>query len=205
MAETIGPFSSIKTELNLPVSMRDGVTLYADVYRPDTPDRVPVLLQRTPYNKSTPQARSSMMDAMRAASHGYAVVIQDGRGRYTSEGEFYAFANEIDDGYDTVEWCAAQSWSSGKVGMYGRSYVGATQWLAALSRPPSLAAIAPGITSSDYHEGWTYQGGARSWGFNVSWTMGILALPKYGQDHQGQGLPRRRPRQANQRHRRDGG
>ena len=176
MAETIGPFSSIKTELNLPAPMRDGVTLYADVYRPDTPDRVPVLLQRTPYNKSIPQARTSMMDAMRAASHGYAVVIQDARGRFTSEGEFYAFANEIDDGFDTVEWCAAQSWSSGKVGMYGRSYVGATQWLAALSRPPSLVAIAPGITASDYHEGWTYQGGARSWGFNVSWTMGSLTL-----------------------------
>ena len=113
---------------------------------------------------------------MRAASHGYAVVIQDTRGRFASEGQFYPFLNEMDDGYDTVEWCASQPWSTGKVGMFGRSYVGATQWLAALARPPSLAAIVPGITASDYHEGWTYQGGALQWGFAVSWTLSQLTL-----------------------------
>ena len=125
------------------------------------------------------------MDALRAASHGYSVVIQDTRGRYTSEGDFYPFLNEIEDGYDTVEWCGAQPWSTGKVGMYGRSYVGATQWLSAVAHPPSLAAIAPGLTASDYHEGWTYQGGAFEWGFAVSWTLGQLTfanLAKIAQD-----------------------
>ena len=164
MTTFMGPHASMKVETDVPVPTRDGARLYADVYRPDTSDKVPVLLQRTPYNKSLPYARSGVVDALRAVSHGFAVVIQDTRGRYTSDGEFYPFLNEIDDGYDTVEWCAAQSWSAGKVGMYGSSYVGATQWLAAVSRPPSLAAIAPRVTASDYYEGWTYQGGAfRTW------------------------------------------
>ena len=176
MTTFMGPNTSIKTETNIPIPMRDGARLYADVYRPDTSERVPVLLQRTPYNKNLPAARGATLDSLRAVSHGYAVVIQDTRGRYASDGEFYPFRDEIDDGYDTVEWCASQPWSSGKVGMYGRSYTAATQWLAAISRPPSLAAMVPGITASDYHEGWTYQGGAFEWGFAVSWTLGQLAL-----------------------------
>ena len=185
MTSFMGPHATVRTETGVPVPMRDGVILYADVYRPDTTEQVPVLLQRTPYNKSLPAARGAALDALRAASHGYSVVIQDTRGRYTSEGDFYPFLNEIEDGYDTVEWCGAQPWSTGKVGMYGRSYVGATQWLSAVARPPSLAAIAPGLTASDYHEGWTYQGGAFEWGFAVSWTLGQLTfanLAKIAQD-----------------------
>ncbi len=180
MPSFMGDSTSIRTELNIPVAMRDGVLLFADVYRPDTDTKVPVLLQRTPYNKALGNTRVSNVDAIRAASHGYAVVIQDTRGRFASEGEFYPFLNEAEDGYDTVEWCAAQPWSSGKVGMYGRSYVGATQWLAAAAQPPSLAAIVPGITSSDYYEGWTYQGGALAWGFILSWTLGRLSLANLG-------------------------
>ena len=174
MPSFMGESSSLKIELDVPVKMRDGTTLYADVYRPDTSEKVPVLLQRTPYNKAIAQARTGMMDAVRAASHGYAVVIQDVRGRFSSEGEFYTFRQELEDGYDSVEAFAAQPWSTGKVGTYGRSYVGATQWLAAVTAPPSLACIAPGITASDYHEGWTYQGGALAWGFAVSWGMDRL-------------------------------
>jgi putative CocE/NonD family hydrolase len=120
-----------------------------------------------------------MLDPLRAARHGYVVVIQDTRGRYTSEGEFYPFRDDIHDGYDTVEWAASQPWSSGKVGMYGSSYVGATQWQAAKSCPPHLVAIAPRVTASNYHEGWTYQGGAFELGFNVSWTMGNLTLANF--------------------------
>ena len=78
-----------------------------------------------------------------------------------------------------MEWAAAQPWSSGRVGMYGASYVGATQWLATLSRPPHLAAIVPNVTASDYHDGWTYQGGAFELGFNVSWTMLQLTLANF--------------------------
>ena len=151
MVSFMGPYSSTKTETDVAVAMRDGVTLYADIYRPDTTDPVPVLLQRTPYNKALGSSRMGNLDPIRAASHGYAVVIQDTRGRFASEGEFYPFLNEADDGYDTVEWCASQPWSTGKVGMFGASYVGATQWLAAMAVPPSLAAIVPRITSSDYY------------------------------------------------------
>ena len=180
MTTFMGPNTSIKTDTGVAIQMRDGVELFADVYRPDSDEQVPVLLQRTPYNKNMPPARTAALDALRAASHGYAVVVQDTRGRYSSGGEFYPFLNEMDDGYDTIEWCANQPWSTGKVGMFGRSYVGATQWLAALGHHPALVAIAPGLTSSDYHEGWTYQGGAMAWGFAVSWTLAQLTLANLG-------------------------
>ena len=88
------------------------------------------------------------------------VIAQDVRGRFTSEGEWYPFKNESLDGYDTVEWAAALPYSDGKVGMFGGSYVGATQYLAAIAKPPHLAGICPTVTASNYHDGWTYQGGA---------------------------------------------
>jgi uncharacterized protein len=169
---------ALKIETNVAVPMRDGTILYADLYRPEGPGPYPVLLQRTPYDKTMPLS-FNMLDPLKAAKRGYAVVIQDTRGRYTSEGEFYAFRDDINDGYDTVEWAAAQPWSLGKVGMYGNSYVGATQWQAAKSCPPHLVAIAPRVTASDYHEGWTYQGGAFELGFNVSWTLGNLTLANF--------------------------
>ena len=170
--------ASLKIETNMLVPMRDGVKLYADVYRPEGPGPFPVLLQRTPYDKTGPLAAGDL-HVLSAAQQGYSVVIQDTRGRYTAEGEFYCFRDDINDGYDTVEWAAAQPWSSGKVGMYGSSYVGATQWLAALARPPHLTAIIPNVTASNYHEGWAYQGGAFELGFNVSWTLGSLALANF--------------------------
>ena len=139
---------ALKIETNVAVPMRDGTRLYADIYRPEGPGPCPVLLQRTPYDKTMPLSRN-MLDPLKAARHGYVVVIQDTRGRYTSEGEFYAFRDDIHDGYDTVEWAASQPWCSGKVGMYGNSYVGATQWQAAKSCPPHLAAIAPRVTASN--------------------------------------------------------
>ena len=168
-----GPYS-VTFDYNVPIMMRDGVTTYADVFRPQVNGKVPALLERTPYDKSSPANRTGTLDVVRAASHGFAVVVQDVRGRYTSEGEFYTFFNEITDGYDSVEWVASQPWCSGKVGMFGVSYVGATQWLAAKSGTPSLAGIAPGVTASDYHEGWAWQGGAFELGFNLSWAIGAL-------------------------------
>ena len=111
-----------------------------------------MLLQRTPYNKETGGLSLVQTDTFRAVRRGYAVVIQDCRGRYRSDGDFSPFLQEIADGYDAVEWCGSQSWSDGNVGMYGTSYVGATQWLAAIAEPPSLRAIAPAFTASDYYE-----------------------------------------------------
>ncbi len=153
---------------NVPVKMRDGVTLHADIYRPRAEGKFPVLLQRTPYNKDGERGF-----AFRAAARGYVVIVQDVRGRYTSEGEWYTFKHEPNDGYDTVEWAAALSYSDGKVGMFGGSYVGATQMLAALAHPPHLAGICPVVTASNYHSNWTYQGGAFEQWFNQSWTSGL--------------------------------
>ena len=150
------------------VKMRDGVTLRADVYRPQADGQFPVLLQRTPYNKS-----GGTGFGLKAASHGYVVIVQDVRGRFSSDGEWYPFKNESNDGYDTVEWAASLPYSNGKVGMWGGSYVGATQMLAAIVHPPHLAGICPVVTASNYHENWTYQGGAFEQWFNQSWTSGL--------------------------------
>lgn len=166
---------SVTFEANIPVKMRDGTTTYADIFRPSSPGAFPALLQRTPYDKSSVAARSGTIDAVRAATEGYIVAIQDVRGRYSSEGDFYPFFDEIHDGYDSVQWLSGQPWCTGKVGMFGISYVGATQWLAAKSQPPSLSGLAAGFTASDYHEGWTWQGGAFELGFNLSWAIGPLA------------------------------
>ena len=168
-----GPYS-IKFEPNSPLMLRDGTITYVDIFRPDAGGGFPALLQRTPYDKSTPSARTYSLDAIRAAMAGYAVVIQDIRGRFSSDGEFYTFTDEMNDGYDSIEWVAGQPWCNGKVGMYGSSYVGATQWLAAKSLPPSLSAIAPGQTGSDYYDGWAWQGGAFQLGFNLEWTLDNL-------------------------------
>jgi putative CocE/NonD family hydrolase len=153
---------------NLAMKARDGVALRTDVYRPAGEGNFPVLLVRTPYNKDGFAAFGR-----RGAARGFMVVAQDVRGRYASEGEWYPFKHEIDDGYDAVEWAAALPHSNGKVGMFSGSYVGATQMLAAIGRPPHLAGICPIVTASNYHENWTYQGGAFEQWFNESWTSGL--------------------------------
>ena len=182
---------SLKVETNLPAVMRDGTTLYADVYRPDGPGPFPTILQRTPYDKSAALA-SQMLDPMKAAKAGFALIIQDTRGRFTSGGEFTCFVDDIEDGYDTVEWAASLPWSSGKIGMIGASYVGATQWLCATTRPPHLVAIAPNVTASNYHDGWTYQGGAFELGFNMSWTLLQLTLANFKTQSGARSIPQAR-------------
>ncbi len=155
----------VMIEHGVPVKMRDAVVLRADVYRPRAEGKFPVLLQRTPYDK-----RGGVDFGLQAAARGYVVIFQDVRGRYTSEGEWYTFKHESQDGYDTVEWAASLPYTDGKVGMFGASYVGATQMLTALAQPPHLAGIFPVVTASNYHDGWTYQGGALEQWFDQSWT-----------------------------------
>lgn len=173
-----GPYS-VKFESNVPLMLRDGTMTYADVCRPDAGGKFPGLLLRTPYDKGDPASRSWTLDVIRGAQRGYAIVIQDVRGRFSSDGEFYPFINEARDGYDSVEWVASQPWCNGKVGMFGSSYNGATQWLAASAKPPSLGGIAAGVTASNYHEGWTWQGGAFELGFNLSWSIGSLTAANW--------------------------
>jgi len=163
-----GESYQVRVERGVVAKMRDGVLLRADIYRPTADGKFPVLLERTPYNKA-----GGLEFGLRAAARGYIVIFQDVRGRYTSEGEWYPFKHESDDGYDTVEWAASLPYSNGKVGMFGGSYVGATQMLTAIARPPHLAGIFPVVTASNYHDGWTYQGGAFEQWFNESWTSGL--------------------------------
>ena len=160
----------VKIEQSVRVKMRDGVLLATDVYRPVSDEKFPVLLERTPYNRTDEAAMANEL-----AAHGYIVVLQDTRGRYESGGDFYPFRNESADGYDTVEWAAQLDGSNGKVGMFGGSYVGATQMLAAMAVPPHLVAIFPYVTASEYYDGWTYQSGALMQWFTSSWTS-ILAI-----------------------------
>ena len=125
--------------------------LRADVYRPDTPGRYPVLLQRTPYAKD---GENCVEQGHKLAERGYVVVQQDVRGRYRSDGEFQpgffsADHRDAEDGYDTVEWAAGLTWSTGKVGTFGGSYCGWTQWELAHTRPPHLAAMIPSAIAAD--------------------------------------------------------
>ncbi|MCU1299442.1 MAG: hydrolase, CocE/NonD family [Acidobacteriaceae bacterium] len=158
---------NIVIQHDVPMKTRDGVVLYADIYRPRSSDKFPVILMRTPYDKS---ANWAVSPVFKMVPRGYVVIIQDVRGRYTSEGEWYPFKHEQADGYDTVEWAAALPYSDGRVGMIGASYVGATQMLAGIAQPPHLTAIAPNMTASNYHDGWTYQGGAFEQWFDQNWT-----------------------------------
>ena len=165
----------VTVEWDVPARMRDGTTLYADIYRPVTDALLPVLLMRSPYDKRNATSPFGHAHPVWYAQQGYVVVIQDCRGRVASEGEFYPYLHESRDGWDTVEWAAGLRGSNGQVGMWGFSYVGATQLLAAVERPPSLTAIAPAFTASQYYEGWTYNGGALSLAFVLYWAN-LLAL-----------------------------
>lgn len=142
--------------------MRDGVILRADVLLPSESGRFPTLVYRTPYNKESALREAKTFS--KAVARGYAVVVQDVRGRYASDGEFMAYQNERHDGYDTIEWAARQSWSDGNVGTFGLSYPGAVQWLAAIENPPHLKAMVPAMTFSTPRN-FFYSGGA----FDGSW------------------------------------
>jgi putative CocE/NonD family hydrolase len=138
-------FAAVQTE-TIRIPMRDGVNLVADVYRDEAVQKAPVILTRTPYNRT--KAKSA---GERFAKAGYIYVIQDCRGKFDSEGTFAPYNNEGQDGYDTIEWITRQAWCNGRVGMSGGSYVGAVQWQAAVEHPPGLAVIAPQATWSNFY------------------------------------------------------
>src|SRR5204862_6808247 len=140
------PAGDFISEQNVAIPMRDGVLLRADVLRPKGDGPFPVLVYRTPYGKHFAQKEYTIF--RRAVQRGYAVVIQDLRGRYASDGEFRPYENEARDRYDTIEWAAKPPWSNGNVGTFGLSYPGAVQWLAAVQNPPHLKAMVPAMTFS---------------------------------------------------------
>lgn len=166
---------TVEKALHVRVRMRDGVELCANVFRPAGNGRLPVLLVRTPYGKGTDL--SATYEAFVKA--GYALVVQDVRGRGHSEGQFRPLEQEVKDGYDTLAWIAAQPWCSGKIGMMGASYLGIVQWKAAISGSPYLKAISPAVSGSDEFEDRFYsKGGAMKLGHRLSWMAANLRLPQ---------------------------
>ena len=147
----------------VPNAMRDGIRLFSNIYRPDADGKFPAILIRTPYNKDRYGMDYSLFP-VHAAQKGFVVIIQDVRGRYSSEGVFLPYVQETDDGYDAVEWAAALPYVDGKVGMVGCSYLGAVQWLAAIADPPHLRAIFPQCVFANGRH-FFYFGGT----FDLSW------------------------------------
>ena len=144
------------------ISTRDGIRLATDIYFPATDGRraegkFPVILERTPYEKASP---AGVTKGKYFARRGYICIIQDVRGRFQSEGEWYPFATEAPDGYDTVEWLGTQTWSSGKVGTMGTSYCGSNQAALATLNPPHLATMIVAVGASNYYHSSMRQNGA---------------------------------------------
>ncbi|MFT4025676.1 MAG: CocE/NonD family hydrolase [Novosphingobium sp.] len=158
----------------LSMLLRDGSRLEADVYRPAALGSYPVLLMRQPYGRRIASTVCYAHPAWYAA-HGYIVVIQDVRGRGTSEGDFLLFEQEMEDGYEAVEWAAQLPGSTGAVGMYGFSYQGVTQLLAAAGHPPALKAIAPAMIGWDLRRDWAYENGAFPLAANIGWAVQLAA------------------------------
>ena len=164
--------SKVNVQRQVKIPMRDRVNLTADIYRPKGIDTaLPVLLMRLPYGRAIASTCTYAHPSW-YANQGYIVVIQDVRGCGTSEGDFYPFRNEYDDGFDTVEWCAKElEGSNGKVGMYGFSYQGVTQFQAAVQQPEGLVTICPSMATADLYHGWFYFGGAVCLDFDFNWAL----------------------------------
>lgn len=165
---------SVQPKEAVSMPTRDGVRLDADVYRPDANGEFPVLLMRQPYGRAI---ASTVVYAhpIWYAAHGYIVVIQDVRGRGSSEGEFSLFAHEIEDGEDTVHWASTLPGSTGQVGMYGFSYQGMTQLYAAANRPDALKTICPAMIGYDLYTDWAYEGKAFCLQASSGWAMQLAA------------------------------
>ena len=158
----------VEMRLDVKVTMRDGVQLSADIYLPKAEGPFPTVLMRTPYSNNMEQA---IERGHTLANNGYACVIQDVRGRWDSDGDFYAFSNEGQDGFDTQEWVGRQDWSTGKVGMAGGSYLGLVQWTSAPYQSEFLKALAPRVIFWDFHEGLIHPGGALQLNVAITWGM----------------------------------
>lgn len=170
---TAGTARSVVVELDVPVAMRDGTVLRSDVCRPAAAGRYPVLLARTCYGKGT---WGRWIDPERTAAAGYVVVVNDTRGVFASDGEFDPFTTDGPDGYDMVEWCAAQPWANGRVGMFGSSAPGFVQLQAAAERPPHLTAIAPMQTWTAHGRGCAYDAGGAFSLYTQEWALLLVTL-----------------------------
>lgn len=172
MPKSSSAVTEIKILRHREVPMRDGVKLFADVYLPRAEGRYPVLVVRTPYGVQRDGVHETMI---KFAQRGYAVVMNDTRGRYESEGKWEPFRDEAKDGYDTIQWAAKQSWSNGKVATQGGSYLGHVQWAAGKLQPPNLVAMFPALASTNIYRDWITLNGAWRLSFNYGW--GVVRMP----------------------------
>ncbi|MEE2658956.1 MAG: CocE/NonD family hydrolase [Candidatus Latescibacterota bacterium] len=164
-------------KVDIKIPMRDAVRLSSDLFLPRGSAPAPTVLIRTPYNNNT---EPLVEKGRRLASLGYACVVQDVRGRWDSEGEYYPFVNEAEDGFDTHEWIGAQPWSNGRIGTAGASYLGTTQWRPAPLASRHLICMAPRVICTDYYSGLLYPGGALQ--LNVAMTWGMRTHARTAQD-----------------------
>lgn len=166
---TVTSDGGVRVLANVMVPMRDGARLKTDIYLPAGDGPFPVLVTRTPYSTDDGQMDWRGRDLAR---QGYATIVQFCRGRFGSEGEFHPHQSDVEDGYDTIEWAAAQPWSNGKVGMVGASYLGLVQWEAAMARPPHLVAIAPTSAAWSFFNSnvWYWKRGVIGLGMALMWT-----------------------------------
>ncbi|MBX7207235.1 MAG: CocE/NonD family hydrolase [Verrucomicrobiaceae bacterium] len=164
-------FAEVKTE-TITIAMRDGVKLTADLYRDEAINKAPVILTRTPYDRTKQKGTGEKW-----AKAGYIFIAQDCRGKFGSAGDFAPYNNEGQDGFDTIEWITRQPWCSDRVGMMGGSYVGAVQWQAAVEHPPGLAAIAPQATWSSFYRN-LYLGGSVRLALIAGWIAGNSPKPE---------------------------
>lgn len=172
--QTPDQYQAVQIEYDVPILMRDGVRLFANIYRPRVEGRFPVVLIRMPYGKD------EFYCYMPAHGHywarkGYVCVIQDVRGKYASEGLFEPFINEGQDGWDTLDWVAAQPWCDGSIGMTGESYYGYTQWAVARLGHPNLKCIVPGNTAANIYGVWFF--------VNHVWCMQTMGLWSITMNH----------------------
>jgi putative CocE/NonD family hydrolase len=169
--------SDANVRVGVPAEMSDGARLRCDVWLPTAEGTYPTLLQRTAYDRTSSLTSIVLpgLEPLEAVRRGFAVVIQDTRGRYASEGRFRTFADDARDGVDTIAWIRGQPFSNGDVCTYGLSHNGLKQLQLASERPEGLRAIAPAQTAADWHDVWTYQAGAFQLGFCLLWALQFLA------------------------------
>lgn len=165
----------MKQKIDIPVTMRDGVTLSTDIRIPDGPGPFPAIVTRTPYNNSGFAPNDPYLLS------GYVSVLQDCRGRFDSEGRFAPFL-EAEDGADTLAWVKAQPWCDGRIGMLGNSYCATCQLTAAWMRPPGLLAITPGIMGCDLFKDMVYYNGVLNLSMAFTWGAGVSG--RSGQSHE---------------------
>lgn len=158
----------VEMRLDVKVPMRDGIQLSTDLYLPRAPGKFPAVLIRTPYSNNL---EDLIKKGRQLANQGYACVLQDVRGRWDSEGEFYPFHNEAVDGFDTQEWIGRQPWANGKIGMSGASYPACVQWLSAPLRSRYLTCLVPRVMCNDYFDELFYPGGAFHLSLAITWAM----------------------------------